>query len=174
MNPTRGLVHALLLPVLALGTAACGYTAGSGLHQKGIRTVFVEVAGNDTFRQRLEVELNDALARELAATSDLLPAGRREADAVLELRLGEASEQTLVYGDRGVQGSLDGPTREGGLVATVHMRLVDRRTGKTVVERRIVDRAEFRSPLGEDLTSANRELARDLARKVALALADGF
>ena len=168
MNPTRGLVHALLLPVLALGTAACGYTAGSGLHQKGIRTVFVEVAGNDTFRQRLEVELNDALARELAATSDLLPAGRREADAVLELRLGDDREQTLVYGDR------DDPTREGGLVAAVHMRLVDRRTGKTVVERRIVDRAEFRSPLGEDLTSANRELARDLARKVALALADGL
>ncbi len=153
---------------VALLLTGCGYTTGSGLRDRGIRTVFVEVAGNDTFRQRLEVELNDALARELAATSDLLPAGRREADAILQLRLGDDREQTLVYGDR------TDPTREGGLVAAVDMRLVDRRTGKVVLERRILDRAEFRDPLGEDLTTARRELARDLARKVALALADGF
>lgn len=153
---------------VVLGLASCGYTAGSGLHERGIRTVFVEVAGNDTFRQRLEVELNDAIARELTASSDLLPAGRREADAILQLRLGDDREQTLVYGDR------TDPTREGGLVAAVDMRLLDRRTGKVVLERRLLDRAEFRSPLGEDLTTANRELARDLARKVALALADGF
>lgn len=160
--------HRIAALALALGLAACGYTAGSGLHERGIRTVFVEVAGNDTFRQRLEVALNDALARELAASSDLLPAGRREADAILQLRLGDDREQTLVYGDR------TDPTREGGLIAAVDMRLLDRRTGTVVIERRLLDRAEFRSPLGEDIRTADRELARDLARKVALALADGF
>lgn len=160
--------HRIAALALALGLAACGYTAGSGLHERGIRTVFVEVAGNDTFRQRLEVALNDALARELTASSDLLPAGRREADAILQLRLGDDREQTLVYGDR------TDPTREGGLIAAVDMRLLDRRTGTVVIERRLLDRAEFRSPLGEDIRTADRELARDLARKVALALADGF
>jgi len=160
--------HRIAALALALGLAACGYTAGSGLHERGIRTVFVEVAGNDTFRQRLEVALNDALARELTASSDLLPAGRREADAILQLRLGDDREQSLVYGDR------TDPTREGGLIAAVDMRLLDRRTGTVVIERRLLDRAEFRSPLGEDIRTADRELARDLARKVALALADGF
>jgi hypothetical protein len=38
------------------------------------------------------------------------------------------------------------------------------------VDRRLLDRTEFRAPLGENLTSARAEMAEDLARKIALAL----
>ena len=38
----------------------------------------------------------------------------------------------------------------------------------------LLDRTEFRTPIGEDLTSARNELVEDLARKIALALESDF
>ncbi|MBZ0153779.1 MAG: hypothetical protein K8J09_19805, partial [Planctomycetes bacterium] len=65
------------------------------------------------------------------------------------------------------------PVREGALESAIWMRLIDR-DGRTLLERRLVDRTEFRSPIGEDLTSARGELVEDLARKIALALESDF
>ena len=142
---------------------ACGYTFGSGLDGMGVHTVALEVVGNDTFRQRLEVERGRALSRELPVASDVTLADRRSADAVLHVVLADANERTLVSGSR-----LD-PVREGAFSAAVWVRLVAR-DGRLVLERRITDRTEFRSPIGENLTTARSELVEDLARKIALAL----
>lgn len=142
---------------------ACGYTFGSGLPEQGVRRIALLVVGNETWRQRLEVELNSALARELPVSTDLVLADRRHADAVLQVVFVDARERTLVAGSR------DDPVREGALEAAVRMRLL-RRDGTLLFERRLLDRTEFRSPIGEDLTSARVELAEDLARKIALAL----
>ena len=62
-----------VLAVAALLAAGCGYTFGSGLHEQGVRTVALRVAGNDTMRQRLEADISLALSRELYASSDLRP-----------------------------------------------------------------------------------------------------
>ncbi|MGE3175689.1 MAG: LPS assembly lipoprotein LptE [Planctomycetota bacterium] len=152
----------------ALPTAACGYAVGSGLHERGVRTVHLRAIANDTFRQRLEAELGAAVARELAVSSDLLPATAAGADAILELRIETEHERTLVTGDRAA------PVREGSQSARVRMVLIERRSGRTLIDRDIADRAEFRDPIGEDLTSARRELVDDLARKIVLALETGF
>lgn len=152
---------AILLPLVAV--AACGYTFGSGLDRLGVRTIALDVVGNDTFRQRLEAELGAALARELPVSSDLVLADRRSADAILNVVLTDADERTLVSGAR------TDPVREGAFAAAVWVRLVGR-DGRLVLERRITDRTEFRSPIGEDLTSARSELVEDLARKIALSL----
>jgi hypothetical protein len=53
------------------------------------------------------------------------------------------------------------------------MRLVAR-DGRVLLERRVTDRTEFRSPIGEDLTSARREIVEDLARKIWSDLAKDF
>ena len=45
-----------------------------------------------------------------------------------------------------------------------------RRDGTVVIQRRLLDRTEFRDPIGENLTTAREELVNDLARKIALAL----
>lgn len=154
----------------ALAAAGCGYTMGSGLRDQGIRTVALDVVGNDTYRQRLEVELGAALARELPVSSDLTLATRSRADATLAVVLQDAGERTLVLGVRNDALPLQSdPVREGAFDAAVWLRLVDR-SGKVVVERRITDRTEFRTSIGEDLTSARKELVEDLARKIALAL----
>jgi len=157
---SRRCLSALLF---ATALAGCGYTFGSGLGEKGIRTIALQVVGNDTWRQRLEVELSRTLSRELPVSTDLRLADRRSADATLEVIFTDARERTLVRGDR------SDPVREGALEAAVTMRLV-RRDGSVALQRRILDRTEFRDPIGEDLTTARAELTEDLARKIALAL----
>jgi hypothetical protein len=158
------------LPILAaaLALCGCGYTFGSGLPEQGVRTVFVRVAGNATYRQRLEADLTLAVSRELAVSTDLLPGDRQTADAVLEVVLADEREQSLVSGSR------DAPVLEGAQQAMVRIRLLRQRDGQVVLERNIVDRAEFRDPIGENLTTARSELVADLARKIGLALAAGF
>ncbi len=166
---TRPGPHRTALACLALTVlAGCGYSFGSGLDQQGVRSVFLEVAGNSSWRQRLEADLSAALARELPTTAGLLPATRTTADAILEVEISDDRERTLVPGSR------QDPVREGTEETTVRIRLRRARDGRILVARAIADRAEFRSPIGEDLTSARRELVQDLARKIALALEAGI
>jgi hypothetical protein len=153
----------LLAVWLTAASGACGYTFGSGLPAEGVRSVALMVIGNETYRQRLEVELGAALTRELPVSTDLVLADRRRADAILQVVITEARERTLVSGTRA------DPVREGALEATLEMRLL-RRDGSLLMERRLLDRTEFRAPIGEDLGTARQELAEDLARKIALAL----
>lgn len=154
---------AALAAGLALLPAGCGYTFGSGMQARGIRTVALAVVTNQSFRQRLEVELAAKLARELPVSTDLRLATRGNADARLEVQIDEARERTLV------PGSAADPVREGTLAAAVTMRLIAP-DGRVLIERVLLDRTEFRSPIGENLTSARAELVNDLARKIALAL----
>lgn len=154
-------------PFAALVLLGCGYTFGSGLDRIGVRTIALRVVGNETFRQRLEVDLTRALSRELPVSTDLRLADERRADAVLQVVLTDARERTLVAGGRA------DPVREGTFEAAIGMRLI-RRDGTPLLERRLLDRTEFRSPIGEDLSSARAELVDDLARKIALSLESDF
>lgn len=154
---------AIAAAALSAALAGCGYTMGSGLPERGVRTVALTLVGNQSYRQRLEVELAAALARELPVSTDLTLARADAADARLEVIVTEADERTLVPGGRAQ------PVREGAIAAAVQVRLVTR-GGRVLLDRPVLDRAEFRSPIGEDLTSARTELADDLARKIALLL----
>lgn len=152
--------------------AACGYTVGTGLSERGIESVAFQVVGNESYRQRFEVEISRFLARELPVTTDLRLATRADADAVLEVVLTDARERTAVIGVRDPANPQDRSfprAREGVLLGAVRVRLVGR-DGTVHVDRRLLDRTEFRAPLGENLTSARAEMAEDLARKIALAL----
>jgi hypothetical protein len=153
--------------VLPLLLAACGYTFGTGLPEQGIHTVALRVVGNETYRQRLEVELGSALSRELPVSTDLRLTDLGSADAILRVVITDANERTLVVGPR------TGPVLEGAFEAGVHVQLL-RRDGSVLLRRQLMDRTEFRDPIGEDLTSARNELVSDLARKIALALEADF
>jgi len=155
------------IAVPLLVATACGYTFGSGLDRSGVHTVALLVVGNETYRQRLEVELSVALARELPVSTDLRMASPETADAILQVIITGARERTLVPGDR------TDPVREGALEGAVRMRLL-RRNGEVLIERTLLDRTEFRDPIGEDLSTARAELSNDLARKIALALESDF
>ena len=175
-------MRALVQAAICCALSACGYTVGTGLAERGIESVAFQVVGNESYRQRFEVEINRYLARELPVTTDLRLARRSEADAVLQVVLTEAGERTAVIGVEDQNLPLNAPrkkrisyprTREGVLLGAVTVRLVGR-DGTVHIDRQILDRTEFRAPLGENLTSARAEMAEDLARKIALALESDF
>jgi len=166
----RAMTAALLGSLLG----SCGYTYGTGLGEYGIETVAFQVVGNNSYRQRLEVEISRELSRELAQTG-LTLADRTTADAILEVTLTDARERTIVTGrpDRNMPNPAYPRVNEGALESAVWMRLVGR-DGTVHLERRLLDRTEFRSAIGENVTTARAELATDLARKIALELATDF
>lgn len=152
---------------LALLLAACGYQAGLDLRDEGVRRVAVRVVGNETFRQRLEIPLTRELQEALVVHSNVIPASVADADAVLEVDIADVRNRTLVQGAQV-------PIREGALEFTLDARLVATDGGRVLRDRRILERAEFRVPVGENLDSATREAVRDLARKIVLSLEADF
>jgi hypothetical protein len=156
--------------------ASCGYSFGSGLADYGIHSVAFQVVGNESYRQRFEVQISSFLSRELPVTTDLVLADRNTADAILQVVLTDVSERTIVTG----RPDSDNPSiqsyprvREGALQGQLLMRLVGQ-DGTVYLERLLLDQTEFRSSIGENLTSARNEMAEDLARKIALALESDF
>ncbi len=182
MTPTRRSLCCLLaLPLLL---PACGYSSGSGLRARGVRTVHLRAVENDTYRQRLEVDLSAAVSREMSVSSDLLPGTLERADAILDLRITSEREDTLVVGNPKANEPLaQRPVLEGAQQVRVHVLLTDRRTGQKLVDRTVLDRAEFRTTLKapgsatrseENLSTARNELVADLARKIVLSLETPF
>ena len=153
--------------VVAVTIPGCGYTFGTGLQEKGVRTVAVRVVDNQTFRQGLEVPLTDRINEELVKT-DLIIASEARADAILKVEITDDQGRSLVSGNRLA------PVLEGALVLKVYAQLLDRRPGRPISQRRLVDQAEYRIPIGETLESAELELVSDLARKIVLALETEF
>jgi hypothetical protein len=151
---------------LAMIGAGCGYTTGFA-PQADVRTVAVQIVGNQTFRQRLERDLTRAIARQLSEYSAYRHSDATNADAVLEVEFVAIRNTTLVIGS-------PEPVREGSLDAVARIRLVARRSGRVLVETRLRDIAEYRSLIGEDETTARRELVSDLGRRIVLALEGGF
>jgi len=151
----------------ALGLTGCGYELGYPTLAEGVRTVSVEVAGNQTYRQGLEIQLTRDLYEALPRHANLVVADRRSADARLVVEIVSAEERALAQGGKD-------PVKEGAIDLAVKVRLIRNRDGTTIRESRILDRAEFRVPVGENLTTATRESAYDLARKIVLSLEPGF
>ena len=153
--------------LLLLLLAACGYSAGFDLANEGIRTVAVEVAGNASFRQKLEVPLMRELHQALAEHSQLVVAKAGRADSRLVVDILDVQGRSLATGGQS-------PIKEGALEFAVRVRLLREPDGHVVRDRRVLDRAEFRVPVGENLTTATNEAAADLARKIVLALEPDF
>lgn len=153
----------LTLAMLGL-LGGCGYDVG---HRNEPRSVAIEVGGNDTTRQRLEIQLTRALQEALVTYSRMRPAATGHADATLRVDLRDGRNRVLVAGR-------PEPLSEGSLSLAVTARLTDNRTGEIIRQFDLTDRAEFRVALGETEASAIRESTFDLARKIILGLEGDF
>jgi hypothetical protein len=153
---------------LAAVLAGCGYSAGYEDFGPPGRTVAVRVVDNRSFRQRIELPLTRQILEQLTIHGDLRPAKAARADTVLEVVLTDVQGQTLVGAGQGF------PVREGSLDFVAEVRLRDGPSGTLLREATVLDRAEFRSPVGETENSALAEASYDLARKIVLALEDDF
>jgi len=156
-------------PCLALlmALAACGYSTGYAELGADLHSIAIEVAGNQTYRQRLEIPLTRELNRALHVYSDYRPASSSQADAILSVEIVAIRGRNLVSA-----GGL--PVLEGALDFAVEAELRDRRSGKILRKIEQLDRAEFRVPVGEDQSDAELEAVSDLARKIVLALEADF
>lgn len=132
--PARGCCAALLLCGLAC-LPACSADPAQGysfkpLHDENYRTIAVPVFDNETFSTGLEIELTEAIIKEIQRTTRwaVVPAG--EADTVLsgsitgsELRRFSADSET-------------GLVREMGVELRVDFDWQDNRSGRSLVARR--------------------------------------
>ncbi len=172
MTPTvrsgSSVKRLVALAGVLLSASACGYTMGNELHERGIRRIAVRVVGNETFRERLEIPITRAVLEELSTRGGFLPSTPRDADAILHIVLEVDRGRALVTGSRAL------PVVEGALEIAAGMRLTERGSGRVLMERPVLDRVEYRSSIQESLSSVQPELARDLARKIVLALESGF
>ena len=163
---TRRLVTAWLVTVYA-ALCGCGYSVGFQPAAAGIRTVAVEVVGNQSFRQRLERDLTRSIARQLSEYSPYRHAPRSQADAILRVEIVAVRNSSLVIGS--VR-----PVTEGALDAVARISLVERRTDVVLVNTRERNVAEYRTLIGESETTARQELVSDLGRAIVLALEGGL
>ncbi len=152
---------------IAIGLASCGYAVGVNSFGADIHSIAIDVVANQTFRQRLQIPLTRKLIAELTRHSALTITDRAHADAILAVTLTDVQGRRLVIGG-------DPPVREGALDLAVSLLLTDRRSGEVLLEREILDRAEFRTTLAEDERFAYEEALSDLARKIVLALEGDF
>jgi hypothetical protein len=159
-------VRVALLGATLLALASCGYSSRRLTRVEGVRTLAVVQFENDTYRRDLEFRLTQAVAQEVRARTSFRIASPGSADAVLTGTI-RAAETNLLIEERDT-----GLPIEQRFRWVVDARLVDRRTGKTLREWRVVDRAEwtegrFRESLD---ASATDLLVRLLAAQVVQGL----
>jgi hypothetical protein len=120
----------LLLIAVALCTGCPGYSTRT-VFRRDIRTIYVEVFDNRTFRRGLEVPLTRAIVAEIKLRTPLAFAPRDEADSILSGELEEFRESSLVKTETD-RVLLDRVT------AVVRFRWHDRLTQTDIVPPRVV------------------------------------
>lgn len=167
----RSSATALILVAATL--SGCGYSMG--YHTVGdVRTVALDVVDNISFRQRVERDLTRAIQRSLSEYTGYRHTDHRRADAILKVELVALRNSTLVTNGATALSGDTAPVREGSLDAIARIRLIERHSGKVLVDTRSRDIAEYRVLIGETESSARRELVSDLGRLIVLALERDF
>ena len=90
----RSVIVVAMLFVFASGCAPYHFGAQT-LFPAGVRTVYVPVPRNDTFRHELGVQLAEALTREIELRTPYKVVGTPNADTVLQCRILSENKQVL-------------------------------------------------------------------------------
>jgi hypothetical protein len=143
--------------VLAL-LLGCGYTSDP-LHRADIRTVYVPVMENRTFRRGVELELTRSVIDEINTHTQMRVVSEAQADSSLIGTVRDVKETVLTKtpGDEML---------EKQITVYVSFKWVDRRTGRILVERRDV-RATADAVLSTETFARSRQRAFErAARKI--------
>jgi len=149
-----------LLAVLpALFVAGCGYTAKARLPE-GLSNVAVPIFRNQTFRRDVELELAQALRKEIRAKTHLKVVDAKNAHSVLE---GEITDFNLAR----LREDREDEVIEYQLRLNVDVTFRDLRTDKVIYSvKNLGRRAEFLVSKGEAIQKAREEAVRELAREI--------
>ena len=147
------------LACLWLALAGCGYTAKSRLPED-VKTVAVPIFRNQTFYRDLELELAQALRKEVLAKTNARVSSVKNADAILE---GEIIDFRLVK----LRESLRDEVVEYSVRLTVDVSFKDLKTDENIVSiKELKRRAEFEVNRGQGIKQARQEAVKELAREI--------
>lgn len=165
----RAVVCGLLAMLLGPGCATDptqGYALASA-HDETVRTVAVPIFQNPTFEHGLEVELTDAIIKEIQANTPWRVTTEGTANTVLTGSLTDHRLRRLST-NRGT-----GYVQELDVQLTVNFEWKDNRTGRTLVARRNFTASDTfipANPLGERLESGQHAAVQRLARDIVAEL----
>lgn len=155
----------LLVTLLATGLAAagCGYSSDrnqifrtTNSNNDRVRTVALDIFESREFRRGLELQLTEALAKEIEAKTPFKLAKKDRADTALTGQILEVRQGTIGRDFAQVR------PRETTATVIVSFQWKDLRTGEILVDRpRIVQTVEYIRPLGEGFRHA---MQRDMDR----------
>ncbi|GIL19995.1 MAG: hypothetical protein BroJett041_11090 [Candidatus Jettenia caeni] len=155
----------LLLFVIPMG--GCGYSSKS-LLRSNVRSVYIPIFDNDTFRRGFEFDLTKAIRDQILMRTPLNIVNKDEADSVLFGKITNVYENVLIEDTRD-------NIVESRVTIGLEIRWVDKRTGRVIVERKNIHApAEFIVRRNETLTSASNEAFVRVARSVVEAMQEDW
>jgi hypothetical protein len=139
--------------------SGCGYTTKSLISRK-INSIYIPIFENDTFRRGLEFDLTSALKDEIMSNTKLRILQKDSADTILTGRIIKVTEGML-------SSNVEDNIVESRVTISVYIKLVDRRTGRTLVEEEnLKQSAEFIVKRGENIKTASQESLVLLAKEI--------
>jgi len=149
---------ACIIALFAL-ISGCGYTTKSLISRK-INSIYIPIFENDTFRRGLEFDLTSALKDEIMSNTKLRILQKDSADTILTGRIINVTEGML-------SSNVEDNIVESRVTISVYIKLVDRRTGRTLVEEKdLKQSAEFIVKRGENIKTASQESLVLLAKEI--------
>lgn len=156
-----------LLSFCIISTVSCGYSSKS-LLRSNVRSIYVPIFDNNTFRRGYEFDLTKAVRDQILLRTRLNMVDKDEADSILIGKITGVDENVLIE-DR------KDNIVESRVSVTIDIRWVDRRTGRTIVERRNIKRpTEFIVLRNETLTSSSNEAFVKVAQSIVDAMEEDW
>ena len=139
--------------------SGCGYSNKSLISRK-INSIYIPIFENETFRKGLEFDLTIAVKDEIMSNTKLRIAKKGNADTILTGKIQKVTESML-------SSNVEDNIVEGRVTIYVDVKLVDRRTGRTLIEEKNVKQsAEYIVKRGENIKTASRESLTLLAETI--------
>ena len=150
------LVFSLLF-IISIG--GCGYSSKS-LLRSNVKSIYIPIFDNDTFYRGFEFDLTEAVRDQILLRTRLNIVDKDESDSILFGKINAVNENVLI-----------GDTRdniiESRIVISAEVRWVDKRTGRTIVERKNIEMpAEFIVSRNETLSSSSKAAFVKVAQRI--------
>lgn len=163
----RGGIPLVVLWLCSLWGAGCGYNVGAPFSQE-VRTVAVSIPKSDSPRRFLEMQLTEAVQKQIQQRTHFRLAREGEADTALVLRLTDLQKGMLGQTE-------NSDARELQISLRVAAEWVDRRSGDVLREqsfdlgklpKALMAQAEYAPEVGQSLATAEREVIDRMARDI--------
>lgn len=166
-NTIISFAYLTLLFLFIASLGSCGYSSKS-LLRSNVRSIYVPIFDNNTFRRGYEFDLTKAVRDQILLRTRLNIVDKNEADSILFGKITSVDENVLIENTRD-------NIVESRVSVGIEIRWVDRRTGRTIVERKNIRRpTEFIVSRNETLTSSSNEAFVKVAQGIVDAMEEDW